>query len=1145
MGVRETLDLDITSALASVDRVEKALDDAAKSFVSSFKKATANLPPLGVDVDVAALKRDVERALNQVDTSSVGRDLSRDLNAAGVVIDVAVDQASIITQIRQAVNRANPSLTVTADASSVTGAINAAVARANQNVTINGNANVSGLQESSEGFTVLGGTVKAATAALGAYVGLEGIQRVVGAASDLQEAQTKIQAVFGASAAEALRFGDTSAQAIGQSKVVALDAIGTFGNFLTSSGLARDQALEFSTTLTELASDLASFNNIDPTEAILKLRSGLAGEIEPLRAIGISFTEAETQAKALELGLVNLGEEADQAAKLQARYALILEKSSNAQGDFARTSDGLANQQRILRAQFEDILTVVGAPLVSPLLSILQTAVPLAGEAAEAFGRIVGVILPALDALIQGALPAFEAAFVGVGDAAEDLGPALLDIGVTAGEILGAVTPLVEAFAALLGGLATGVSILTAFLREGENLAIGVTVLTTVLLAAAVASGTFSGAVGFAAIAVTALFSTIAANPVGALIAALGAAAVALGVLNDRANDGPTVFDRIEQSTDALKSSLLGTADTLDETVKAFTDGDRALGNYITTQSQFSDANINASLQEAGISVQRLTGFLRQGTQGYNDFVAAAIEGGEVTLKDTKLRDENGDAIRYTAEQIRAYEGNLSSLIASGQIEVEQGEQLVQAFNAEVIALQTIERQALTTAVANGQLSQAQLDAAVAWAEGEGAADVYGRALELIATKLPEINAGLDRTQVPLGQQAASWQALAKAIADGTVESEQYQQVADALGVDLETVTEFADGVTEAIQKIVENAVSKLPTASTALGKFQDEFLRVNQKIAEDLNKTARETAEALGQEYNPDIDVAVEDLESFQNLTATDVSNFIKSLQETGAEIDSFDNNLRAIRATSPEVADFLAEQGPEAAGKLAQALVNMPGLIAGVETELVNIKNQTAEFAQSIGQAAIDAPEEAAALAKGLTDAFGLNLDFTTATEEEIRETIKLLQDAIPGFETEGGAAGESWIRGWLAKLNPEVGVASGNAITAGINAALGINSPSKVAAETGVFYAQGFAVGLERTAALVAGVGSDLAAAAFPPPTPAAAAQAPTAASGVNVGGVTVQVTAAPGMTPAEAQTVGAQAGAAAADEMITRFRGAWGA
>ena len=98
-------------------------------------------------------------------------------------------------------------------------------------------------------------------------------------------------------------------------------------------------------------------------DALEKLRSGLVGEAEPLRVLGVNINEATTKAKAFELGLVGANGVVSEAAKVQARYALILEQTVTAQGDFARTADGVANTQRTLTAEWENAQVVIGQAL--------------------------------------------------------------------------------------------------------------------------------------------------------------------------------------------------------------------------------------------------------------------------------------------------------------------------------------------------------------------------------------------------------------------------------------------------------------------------------------------------------------------------------------------------------------------------------------------------------------------------------------------------------------------------------------------------------------------------------------------------------------------------------------------------------------
>ena len=158
-----------------------------------------------------------------------------------------------------------------------------------------------------------------------------------------------------------------------------------------------------SKSMVQLAGDMASFHDQDPTEMLEKLRSGLSGEAEPLRKFGILISEAAVKQKAYQLGIAKTGAELTEAQKVQARYALIMEQSSKAQGDFARTSDSVANKQRTLAAETENTAAAFGQSLL-PVMQALQTVMGgLIGFLAQnktAFTALVGAIAAVAAAVV-------------------------------------------------------------------------------------------------------------------------------------------------------------------------------------------------------------------------------------------------------------------------------------------------------------------------------------------------------------------------------------------------------------------------------------------------------------------------------------------------------------------------------------------------------------------------------------------------------------------------------------------------------------------------------------------------------------------------------------------------------------------------
>jgi len=185
-------------------------------------------------------------------------------------------------------------------------------------------------------------------------------------ASDLAETQSKVEQIFGPEGRRQLeQYANTANQSLGQTRRQALDAAATFGIFGQAAGLSGEDLITFSTDLTTLASDLASFNNTDVDTAITALGAALRGESEPIRQFGVLLNEETLRSRAFALGLV---EDVDTQLTLQQRViaaqAEVLAQTTTQQGDFARTADGLANSQRILTSRFEDFRTELGEQLL-------------------------------------------------------------------------------------------------------------------------------------------------------------------------------------------------------------------------------------------------------------------------------------------------------------------------------------------------------------------------------------------------------------------------------------------------------------------------------------------------------------------------------------------------------------------------------------------------------------------------------------------------------------------------------------------------------------------------------------------------------------------------------------------------------------
>jgi hypothetical protein len=203
-------------------------------------------------------------------------------------------------------------------------------------------------------------------------------------ASDYQESLNKVDVAFGDSSAAVREFAKESLTAFGISEGTALDMAATFGDMATSLGLPVDRAADMSKSLVGLAGDLASFKNISIDIANTALTGVFSGETESLKKLGIVMTETNLQAFALSQGITKQFKDFSQAEKVQLRYAYILANTKNAQGDFARTGGGAANQTRI----FTESLKQVGQQLGSVILPAFTKAITFVNGLIKSFSDL-------------------------------------------------------------------------------------------------------------------------------------------------------------------------------------------------------------------------------------------------------------------------------------------------------------------------------------------------------------------------------------------------------------------------------------------------------------------------------------------------------------------------------------------------------------------------------------------------------------------------------------------------------------------------------------------------------------------------------------------------------------------------------------
>jgi hypothetical protein len=475
------------------------------------------------------------------------------------------------------------------------------------------------------------------------------INQTVQAASNLNEEMARTEPVFEDSRGAIQEWANTATTRVALARGEALKFANDFGNMFRGAGLAADNAADLSKTFVQLGADIASFSNLTIEEALTKLSAGLAGEIEPLRRIGFGFNDLEVQAKATALGLRDANGELTEGAKLQARIAVIMEKTRLAQGDLARTSDSLANQQRFLRAEAGQLREELGAKLTPVFLELvreMRSQLPV-------FGELATNLIPLLVSSLRAGIPIVQA---------------FLQILVTLSPVLVALAHVIDALpqpilqaAVAFGLLGTGLGPLPNLLKQFSQGAIA-------------AGGTSLNAI---------TGGLRAMNPwVLGLTVGIPILTSVMGALNRRQREAA-------EAAKAATAAFRDQATSVDDDVQAIA------RQRLEANNQLDD------LRRLGISVREFAAAAATGRAGYRDFVKQLIEGGE-------LRFAFSD-VQSLSEAIERY-GSIQNAVVAGAIEGNTG--LLRSYDAVGAALQKAAQDQITYLVVTEQVTAAQARAA-------------------------------------------------------------------------------------------------------------------------------------------------------------------------------------------------------------------------------------------------------------------------------------------------------------------------------------------------------------------------------------------------------------------------------------------------
>lgn len=271
------------------------------------------------------------------------------------------------------------------------------------------------------------GSIKGLTAALGVGLSLAGLvavgKQAVDLASDIQEVQNVVDTAFKSMSYKMEDFAKNSIKQFGLSKLAAKQMGSTFMAMASNMVPSMEEASNMAISLTGRAADMASFYNKTASETATALNSIFTGETETLKQYGVVMTEANLQQFAYQKGIKKTISDMTQAEKVQLRYNYVMEQTSLAAGDFAKTSDSWANQTRILSEQFKELLSILGSGLIQVLTPAVQGLNALLSkliEVANALGTIMSKLLGLNSVKLSASGHSAAAGFMAATDSVED-----------------------------------------------------------------------------------------------------------------------------------------------------------------------------------------------------------------------------------------------------------------------------------------------------------------------------------------------------------------------------------------------------------------------------------------------------------------------------------------------------------------------------------------------------------------------------------------------------------------------------------------------------------------------------------------------------------------------------------------------------
>ena len=543
---------------------------------------------------------------------------------------------------------------------------------------------------------------KSATVGLTMPLAAAGVA-AVNLASDMDETLNKVGVTFGENASAVEAWSSTSIESMGLAQQSAMDTAALYGDMGAGMGIAGEQGYYMATSLVQLSADMASFKNVSQERAATALAGIYTGETEALKGLGVVMTQANLQQFAATQGITKNISEMSQAEQVTLRYQYVMAQTANAQGDFARTGGGMANQSRMVKEQLKQLGVNIGQQLLPAATKLVQWAnnmlagwnkldpgtrkiivsvgamAAAVGPVVSAGGKMITTYNNVKKALEGPKFGTYVAGLLGVTQAQTQSGVAANVSASAQTKQAAAASAAASAQTGLAGSAAAA-----AVSQTSAGVAAGAA--ATGETAAGVAAAGATPAVGALGVAFNALL-----GPVGLVIGVLGAVGVGAYNLMNSTDDAAESMDGLADSASGA-AEVMGQYDTAMQATSAET---LAAAEKVSAVQQAIDA---VSFAPAAIELSQLT----------QSAIGNATQMADEVSRQFALLAVTGDsASRETRNQMVE---NLEGLRTEGVAAIN---------NYAAEGMEVLTRNALAMGTAQGEGLTTMLDQLMTWGEGQ------------------------------------------------------------------------------------------------------------------------------------------------------------------------------------------------------------------------------------------------------------------------------------------------------------------------------------------------------------------------------------------------------------------------------------------